>query len=77
MTRFRVRFGLAAALLTLTSAATADQVPVVPHQADIVLDIETHTVTVTDRIVLPAGLTELRLGPDLVLKGPAWDSAED
>jgi Peptidase family M1 domain len=59
---------LALALLVPTIALAADD-PVITHQADVVFDIEQHTVTITDHLQVPVGLDHLRLGVGMTVTG--------
>ncbi len=50
----------------------AGQAPIIAHRVDISFDIESHTVQITDNLVIPAGLDYLRLGDGLrveIIKG--------
>ena len=76
-------------LLALTRGAFAEGLAVLSHQAEISFDVENHTVRITDRIEIPAGLEYLRLGQGFVVEilrgadgaatapGPAVTTAED
>ncbi len=44
---------------------------VLSHQAQLVFDIDAHTVQITDRMVVPAGILDLRLGSALVVESIA------
>ena len=56
---------LAAASAAASAAATPDQPPVLAHQVEAVFDVPAHTVTLSDRLQVPAGLDHLRLGTAL------------
>jgi hypothetical protein len=47
------------------AAGAAPFAPVLAHAVDAVFDIDSHTVTLSDRLILPAGLDHLRLGAGL------------
>ena len=57
-------------ILSAAPAATGAPVPapVIAHHAEVVLDVQGHTVKIVDRMMIPAGLDHLRLGPDLVVE---------
>lgn len=70
----KLRFALLTFLLVLGGSALAHApARVMSHQAQLVFDTTAHTVRVSDHLVVPAGVTELRLGSRLVVsavKGP-------
>jgi len=63
---------LASVLLCLLLPATvaAAALPVIAHDARVVLDAEAHTVAVVDEVTLPVGLTVLKVGVDLEIAAP-------
>ena len=58
---------LTGAFLTAAAAATAAAAPapVITHEVQASFDLLEHTVAIRDRMLVPAGLDHLRLGPDL------------
>jgi len=55
------------------NVGAAPSTPVLTHEVEAVFDIDGHTVTLSDRLILPAGLDHLRLGAGLTftrISGP-------
>jgi len=86
--RFKVSHGLIAKLpalaagflllIWLVPAGASGQDGLIHHKADISLNIQDHTVRITDRVTLPLGLDYLRLGPGLkveMIKGASGEAA--
>lgn len=61
---------LTVGLATYAGAETAEPL-VMAHQAQLVFDIDAHTVQITDHLVVPAGIFDLRLGGGLTLESIA------
>jgi hypothetical protein len=77
MTRFFLFLSAFLIMAVGTTAEPAEEGSWLSHQVEAVFDIEAHTLTLTDRIILPEGVTELRLGAGLEVAGDGWAAAED